>query len=264
MKLFKITYLFTFAVLMLFTSCEKVITLDLKNAEPALVIEGYLSDQNEIQTVKISKTYPFTEANKLNGVSGAQVVLTTENSNVTFPETSTPGIYQSMPFAGTPGIKYTLEITFEGKTYTANSTIPPKVPIDLLGIKKLSLFEGEKTYPLITYQDPPGIQNQYRYLLKVKNKDITFDSVDEDRFNDGNKVENVLFYALDDLTDGDEVEIEFQSLDRNVFKYFFAIKQIDGEGGPPVAPANPVSNFNNGALGIFSAYSSDKKTLVKQ
>ncbi|MGB4776013.1 MAG: DUF4249 domain-containing protein [Daejeonella sp.] len=262
MKPFTINYWLAFALVMLFASCEKVITLDLKTAEPLVVIEGYVSDQDEIQTVKISKTYSFTEPNKFNAVSGAQVVLMSGSTSVTFSE-GMPGIYESVKFAGTPGEKYTLEVIIEGKTYTASSVMPQKVPIDMLTYKKLSFFGGEETFPVINYQDPSGIQNQYRTLLSV-NKELEFNSADEDRFNDGNKVENILFYSVDDLQPGDEMEIEFQSIDRNVFKYFFALSQISGNGGPPTAPANPVSNFNNGALGIFSAYSTDRKTFVKQ
>lgn len=262
MKPFTLIYLFAFSVVMLFASCEKVITLDLETAEPILVIEGYVSDQDEIQTVKISKTYPFTESNKFNAVSGAQVVLTSGSSSVTFSE-GMPGVYESIKFAGAPGEKYTLEVVFEGKTYTASSVMPQKVPIDLLSYKKLSFFGGEQTFPVINYQDPAGMQNQYRTLLSV-NKKLEFNSADEDRFNDGNKVESILFYSVDDLEPGDEMEIEFQSIDRNVFKYFFALSQISGNGGPPTAPANPASNFNNGALGVFSAYSTDRKTFVKQ
>ncbi len=263
MKPFALIYLFAFSVMMLFASCEKIISLDLKTAEPVVVIEGYVTDQDEVQTVKISKTYSFAEPNKLNGVSGAQVILTNGNTSIPFVETA-PGIYQSVLFAGLPGEKYTLEVVFEGKTYTASSAMPQKVPIESLTYKKLSFFGSEKTYPVITYQDPAGTQNQYHYVVTLNNIEIKFNSVEEDRFNDGNKVENIIFYALDDLKSGDQIDIEFQTIDRNVFKYFFALSQINGNGGPPVAPSNPVSNFTNGALGVFSAYSTQKKTFIKQ
>jgi hypothetical protein len=49
---------------------------------------------------------------------------------------------------------------------------------------------------------------------------------------------------------------------RNVFKYFFALSQTGRNGDPPVAPANPDSNFNNGALGIFNSCTTSTQTIV--
>ena len=115
---------------------------------------------------------------------------------------------------------------------------------------------------MVYYNDPPKVQNQYRNILKINGK-LKGDIVFEDRFNDGNAVSDIIIYDGDeDLKPGDIVEVEMQSIDRNVFKYFFALSQIGGNGGPPVAPANPESNFNNGALGIFNACSKSTKSVV--
>ena len=136
----------------------------------------------------------------------------------------------------------------------------PVVP-DSVGFKKLSFFGNANIYPTVYYKDPLSVQNQYRYLLKINNKpqaDIVF----EDRFNDGNAVSDVIIYDGDDIKSGDIINIEMQCIDRNVFKYYFAISQIGGNGGPPVAPANPDSNISNGALGIFSAYTKSMISIV--
>jgi len=245
----------------LFSGCEKVIELKLDNAEPVVVIDAALSDQSEIQTVKISKTYSFTEPNKFNGVSGAKVVLTRPNgTTVTFSETA-PGMYKSLRTRGVPGNKYTLDVTLDGKVYTAISTMPGKVALDSLTFKQFNFFGTENTYVAVNYKDPEGVQNQYRYILTVKGK-IEEDRANEDRFNDGNKVSDVIFYELEDLVAGDSLKVEFQTVDRNVYRYFYSLGQNSGNGGPPVAPANPVSNFNNGALGIFNAHTSSKRSLV--
>lgn len=83
--------------------------------------------------------------------------------------------------------------------------------------------------------------------------------VTEDRFNDGNKVANTIFHELDDLEPGDAIELDLQCIDRNVYRYYYAFGQNLGEGGPPVAPANPPSNISNGALGVFSVHTSSKR-----
>ncbi len=248
--------------LIILSSCEKVIDLELKNADPIIVIEGTVSNQSESHLVKISKTISFDQSSGFKGVKGAQVSLkSSAGLSVAFTE-FTEGVYRSPRFRGTPGLTYTLDVLLEGKTYSAQSTMPLPVIPDSIGFKTLSFFGNSNIYPVVYYKDPPKIQNQYRYILKINGK-LQSDLVFEDRFNDGNAVSDIIFYdGGDDIKPGDIVDIEMQSIDRNVFKYFFALSQIDGNGGPPVAPANPVSNFNNGALGIFNACTKSTKTVI--
>lgn len=247
--------------LSLFSSCEKVIDLELKDAEPKIVIEGNLNNQFENQYVRISKTVPFSTSNSFNGFKGAKVTLSTSGGiSVNFTETS-DGLYKSPQFKGIPGQTYKLEVLAEGKVYTAESTMPSPVIPDSVGFKKLSFFGTTSIFPTIFYKDPAKIQNQYRYILQINNK-FQSDIVTEDRFNDGNEVSDIIIFDGDDLKSGDTINIEMQSIDRNVFKYYFAISQINGNGGPPVAPANPDSNFNNGALGVFSAYTKSSVSVV--
>ena len=245
----------------LFSSCEKVIDLNLKNTEAVIVIEGNISDQTENQFVRISKTIPFTESNTFNGFNGAKVTVTPPSGiPINYTEVSS-GLYRSQRLKGTPGQTYKLEVLADGKLYTASSTMPFPVVPDSVGFKKLSFFGNANIYPTVYYKDPSGVQNQYRYLLKINNKpqaDIVF----EDRFNDGNPISDVIIYDGDDIKSGDKIDIEMQSIDRNVFKYYFAISQIGGNGGPPVAPSNPDSNISNGALGIFSAYTKSTISIV--
>nr|WP_068890483.1 DUF4249 domain-containing protein [Pedobacter panaciterrae] len=252
---------FVFAILVGLTGCEKVIDLKLDNAAPQLVIYGGLSDKVDNHLVMISKTYDFTDPNRFNAVSGAKVIVRNEEGNtIEYVEVS-GGVYQSPKFRGQSGKKYTLDVTFEGKIYTASSTMPDKVPLDSLTFKDFSFFGKTSTYVAANYNDPKGVQNQYRYILTVKGK-VEADAVSEDRFDDGNTIANVIFYKLDDLVSGDTIDVEFQSIDRNVYRYFYSLGQNSGGGGPPVAPANPPSNFNNKALGIFNACSTSKKTVV--
>ncbi len=252
-----------FGAMLLFSGCEKVIDLELEDAAPAIVIDAGVSDVLENQVVRISQTYSFTEPNRFNGLTGAKVILKSSAGN-TFNYTEvSPGIYQTVRFRGRPDITYSLDVTVGDKTYSAVSTMPKKVTLDSLSFKEFTFFGTTNTYVTVNFNDPPGIQNQYRYILKIKGK-IEEDVVSEDRFDDGNKVSNVIFHEMDDLVAGDAIDVELQCIDRNVYKYFFSLSQNSGGGGPPVAPANPPSNFNNGALGVFNAYTSSKKTVILQ
>lgn len=246
---------------LLFYGCEDVIDLELDNADPVIVIDGGLSDQFEIQEVKVSTTYGITERNKFEGVKGAKLVLTSSNGGtVNYTEVS-PGVYRTGSFRGRTGISYTLNVTVGNKTYKATSVMPAPVLLDSLTFKEFTFFDEKNSYIAANYNDPAGTPNQYRYILKTKGV-VEEDMVSEDRFDDGNRVANVIYYKLNDLVSGDMVEVEFQCVDRNVYRYFYSLNQIKGEGGPPVAPTNPPSNFSNGALGVFSAHTVSKKAVV--
>jgi len=254
-----ILVLLTFCI---FTGCEKVIELDLDNADPRIVIDANINDQYDYQIVRISKTYSFTESNKFNGIGGAKVVLTTLDGDViNFYESDTKGIYRSPRMRGKPGTQYTMTVDVEGKTYTAVSEMPLTLPLDSLTFSQFTFFGSTNTYVAANFEDPGYMQNQYRFLLRIKDK-IEEDAVSEDRFTNGNHVSNVLFYELDDLNSGDTIDVEMQCINRPVYKYFFTLEQISGSGGPPVAPENPPSNFNNGALGVFNAYTSSRRTAI--
>src|SRR5690606_27370899 len=88
---------------------------------------------------------------------------------------------------------------------------------------------------------------------KLNNKLMT-EYVTDDRFTDGNVTSDLITFEGDGVIKDDLVDIEMQCIDRNVFKYYYAISQVSATNGPPVAPSNPDSNIDNGALGVFSAY----------
>lgn len=243
------------------SSCEEVIEADLSQAEPQIVIEGSISNQSEIQTIKVSRTNAFEQPNAFNGVKGAKVTVYSSNSQ-TFSFTATSdGIYRSQRFRGVSGLNYILEVVVGGKTYKASSLMPAAVKPDSITFKRLAIFGNSRVYPAIYYKDPVRIQNQYRYIVKV-NGILTADQVSEDRFSDGNATSDLITFDGDGVQTGDKAEIEIQCIDRNVFKYYFAISQIGGNGGPPVAPSNPDSNLDNGALGIFSAHTRSVYTVT--
>jgi hypothetical protein len=240
------------------SSCEKVIDLELKDSEPVVVIYGDINDQTDNQYVRISRTYSFTEPNKFNAVTGARVIVTTQAGSVINYSEITPGVYQSPKFRGRTGVSYTLDVTVDGKKFTAVSTMPQKVILDSLNFREVSFFGNNSLHLVANFLDPKDIQNQYRYVLSVKSK-VVEDVVSEDRFNDGNTVANTIYHELNDLEPGDDIELDLQCIDRNVYRYYYAFGQNLGEGGPPVAPANPPSNISNGALGIFSVHTSSKR-----
>src|SRR5690606_10410340 len=128
------------------------------------------------------------------------------------------------------------------------------------------IFGMEGSYAVyLNYMDVPGA-NYYKFnvtlndtLLNTANDIIVVD----DLLVDGNPIRIPIFTTEFQL--GDSVEVELQSIDKNVFKFYQTMSAVASEaaGGPfSATPANPESNIKGGALGVFGAYTSSRKTIV--
>lgn len=249
-------------ILLFLSSCEKVLDLNLDKTQPKIVIESIFTDQNLRHIVSISYTANFDADNARIPVTGAIVTLVEENGpTLTFTEPN-PGNYSSSRYKGKPGKKYTLNVTVKGTTYSATSTMPMPVEIKSLNQAELNFFNERRKIIQVNYKDPAGIPNFYFNRVFVNGKRRDNFSLESDRFNDGKEVNNNIYIDEPDLVVGDEVRIQMLTIDENVYRYLFSITQITGNGGPPTAPANPNSNFNNGALGYFSASTSTEQTRI--
>jgi len=242
-------------VTLILSSCQKVIDLNLDQTSPKLVIEATITNNFIQHSVSLSETVSFDASTRKMPVSGAVVVLNDENGSVIrFTEQGqNPGQYRSPYFRGIPGRKYTLNVTVNGKTYTASSVMPSPVPIESLNLVNMSFFGEIRKMIEVNYMDPAGEANYYYSRIWVN--DIRRDQffVDSDRFTNGREVKNTLFIDEPYLKNGDEVSVQMFTIDEHVYRYLYSITQITGNGGPPTVPTNPVSNFNHGALGYFSA-----------
>lgn len=256
-----IIYYLSAGIILAFTSCKDVINLNLDNAEPQIVIEANVVNNQNFQIVKISKTKKFTDNNTSDPLSGATVIIKEDGGgSYNFTQLS-PGVYKSGFFIGKPGFKYSVQVSVNGKTYSAISTMPQVVALDSLTVTQLSFFSKKNKFVQVNFKDPVNIKNQYNYVIAVNDSLRNAYYVDEDRFNDGKVVKNTLFTSNPDLKAGDIVKVDFQCIDYNTYRYFFAITQISGNGGPPTAPSNPPTNFDNGALGYFSAHTTQLTSI---
>ncbi len=252
-KRFNVCSAFIFCVLLGLVACEEVIDIELKEADQMLVIEANVSNSETTHYVLISKTVPFSSSSTSNPQSGARVSIQEEGEAAerTFAEVS-PGQYRINNYQAYPGRTYKLTVEFENEQYQASSTMPAPIAIDSIGTVTESFFDEDEKNVGIVYQDPPGEPNYYRYLITVNGKPSNLVFAYNDKFNDGRRVQRNLYHEDLDLATGDYVEVEQHCIDQAVYTYFNGI-QSNNPGS--AAPANPISNFSNGALGYFSAHS---------
>jgi Domain of unknown function (DUF4249) len=254
----------------IFNSCEKVIEIDLNSTDPQIVIEGEISDQVGIYTIKISKTVNFSDANNYPPVQGATVKIADDaGTSETLTETAA-GIYKTRNLLGIAGRTYTLNVNIAGKIYTAVSAMPTLVPLQGIKIIPSNLLRpgqdtGARFIAIPNYIDPPSIGNCYRFIQTLNNKVDNAFIVFNDNVNNGMPNQRPIFSRDLELKKGDTLMVEMRNLDRPVYEYFYSLNQSSGNGpGGGTTPANPVSNIVGGALGYFSAYSTSKKTVIVQ
>ncbi|OFX25196.1 MAG: hypothetical protein A2033_09565 [Bacteroidetes bacterium GWA2_31_9] len=252
----------------LFSSCEKVIELDLNSKNAQIVIEANISNMNEPAIVKLIKTVNYDDVNSFPSVTDATVILSDNIGNVeTLIETSA-GIYKSTSIQGTEGRTYTLKVNVNGKEYTSVSTMNSPVEINNLYISTISLPKGKQKMVSLKYNDTKGVANYYRIVEILNNDTLPTIFIEDDLKQDGETIDMTLLAKRQNevkLKTGDSVKVQLQSVDKNVYDYFRTLLQLVGGGGlinQSTSPANPISNFDNGALGYFNAYSVSEKSIV--
>ncbi|TEW67973.1 DUF4249 domain-containing protein [Mucilaginibacter phyllosphaerae] len=252
-------------MLLLHTSCEKVIDVDIKDDTGIVVIEGNITDVTGLQTVKISRNTSFDNTNTYPAVSGATVKLNDQAGNEYQMAESQPGTYTYGPLAAIAGSTYTLSVSVDGKTYTATSTMPGLVALDSLSSRNRPTDDQERQV-LVHYKDQAGISNQYRFVLFINGAQIKSVFAADDDFTDGRAVNTILRIGSDldvDILPGDTATVEMQCIDKPVYTYWYSLMQQQSSGAfGSATPANPPSNLNNGALGYFSAHTTQTKTII--
>ncbi|MEX0685813.1 MAG: DUF4249 domain-containing protein [Balneolales bacterium] len=258
---YKVYLLFVIMTVLSMASCEKIVNIDLNSSSPKYVIEGSVTNTSSHQ-IKITQSKNFDEENEFEGVDHAEVIISDDedNSEILMPVGS--GMYQGDDDYGRPGRTYTLTVNINEETFTSSSRMPEPVNFDSLYTEDVTFF-GE-TLKLINalYSDPKGIENYYRHVLYVNGEKSNSIFVSSDAFFEGKDMERPLPYGdfEDGLVEGDQVLVEMQSIDKQVYEYFATlIKTINRS---EASPANPASNINGGALGYFSAHTVQVKELV--
>src|SRR5580692_11732163 len=116
--------------ILLATSCQKVINIDLNSASPAIVIVGNVNDQPGPYTVTLSQTVNFSENNTFPPVTGAFITIADNAGTTDTLIESPPGTYNTKKLVGVDGRTYTLKVIANGQTYTSTSIMPQAVPFD--------------------------------------------------------------------------------------------------------------------------------------
>jgi hypothetical protein len=253
--------------LLILTSCQDVIDVELNEAEERLVIEASIIKLKGLpgsnQRIRITKTRGFFE-DSLKTVNNASVRVTRDNGEVFNFQHDSAGYYFNDQFQTSLMEKYYLNIEVDDEVYTAEETFMPVVPIDSISQRNDAGFSGEETELKAYYKDPAGESNYYLFTFFVNFIDFPTTEIYDDEFTDGNTI--FALYQEEDLEAGDEVVIQNFGLSEQFYEYMnVLLSQVGSIGGPfqtqpAVVRGNIVNETNpeNFPYGYFSLTESDQ------
>ena len=277
------TSILIFLSIILLSSCREKIDFDLNSSNTRIVIDGNITSEYKRHLVKISKTSSYYDTEPGAKVTDAFVTIS-DGTNTFILSEEEPGMYYTDSLSGEVGKTYTLEVNYEGTTYSGQSTLLEVAPVN--GIIVVQPFdtipiinEVDSDYVIaISIDEPAGLGDYYLFKYFI-NGTLESDTVLEYSFVDDTFIDGVTFdtlginitpvYYVDhkDLEVGDVVKLDVMSIDKSYNDYLISVLiQSEFQGGLFSGPAaNVKGNLSNGALGYFYASDvSSAETIVFQ
>lgn len=174
-----LTYLLL-AILIISISCEEVVDVDLPASQGFIVVEGWITNQNKLQTLTIRKTTGYADSTAFIPIKNAKVIVKTSNDSTYFYKHKESGSYQSeLPFEGKKDVKYQLKITFPNgmKAFSSWEKMGVKTSIMDATIEESSVFlsttDTEPTkikFPRLIAKDDKNTTDYYQWKSYTNGK----------------------------------------------------------------------------------------------
>lgn len=281
--------------LVLLSACQKVVDADeLLGAEEKVLITSYISPQDTVLRVSVSKALPAigtplsvsdAEANEAKFIiKNAEVTISDEagnSTNLIYSEENKTYLTDATTLNIISNQNYFLKVVVDGQEYTASCTIPAKVAEinERINLRNDS-FGGQEVDINLSFQDIVGEKNFYVLGGKVTTT-IQFENeepqtfsfgmfFDTDEFLQDNVLDggilsgNTLNYIGND-TEVTETIITLQvaNVEEPLFQNLkTASTNSDADGNPFVEYAIAPNNFlDEGAVGVFAGYNLTEKEI---
>lgn len=245
------------------SSCEKVVHIDLDEAEPKLVIDAVIRWQKGTagnqQIIKLSLTNNFYTSDIL-AANGATVIITNGNNDIfTFVEDGDSGNYICLTFLPEINEIYTLNVEYNGQLYTATNPLLATPSITSVEQETVPGISGEDEIQIKYYFQDNANEDNY-YLLGVinPNKQIPEFGAIEDEFFQGNEIFG--FYGSSETESGITLNLSVQNITLGFFNYMNKLIAVasTNSGNPFATPPATLrgniineTNIENYPLGYF-------------
>ena len=284
--------------MILFTSCERTISLKVNNQQPKLVVDGSI-ENGQPPLIILSNSLNYFSAISpqqlaASFIHDAKVTVSDGSKTVNLAEynyTDSSGFifyYYSLDLSNPSNLlfgqfntTYNLKIVLaDSSTYTSTTTIP------LLRKTCDSLYwQTAPNNPDTTrcvlfglFHDPPGYGDYVRYFTKVNDEPFYpgLPSAFDDQITDGtdytfqiprsyNRSDSIKF-TDDDYGfyhRGDTVTFKFCDIDKASFDFWRTWEfAFQSNGNPFSSPVKVISNISNDGLGAFCGYAAQYRSII--
>lgn len=249
-------------------ACDDLITVDVEEKEPLLVVDAFINNTDQEQKIVISWTQPYFDETAIIGIEDATVEISYGEpaTTVSFAHTEN-GSYVYPTGFGSIGDEYELQVTVDGKSYVAHSVLNPVPAMDSVNFRyeHFTAFGSDEEFYLGQFwaTDLEGEGDCY-WIKSYKNGEyqnrldmitLAYDA----GFSAGSAVDGLTFivpiresvndYGDDDedflspYADGDSLYVEIHSISEEVFDYLaLAISNTNLPSGFGALFASPSSN----------------------
>lgn len=245
--------IFGFISILMLTSCEEVIELELDDETPRVVIEANLNATEGNIEVIVSRSNGFYEEGQQIKVDDAFVTLKQLGGSEFILDSNEDKIYILENIEVQSGEQYTVSIELDNEIFEATTMVPQEVELLKIDTSKfIPPFGGSDQvfYQMYTeWQDTPGQADFYR--IKTYSNGI-YETGQFILYNDTNADGNLFRRPIMQIFDpGNLYRIELLSMDKLSFEYIQELSTVQAQGGGSSVPFNPKGNFSNDALGYF-------------
>jgi len=266
-------YILSVLLILLFTSCEKVVEINVPSIDPKLIIDASFEvffDNSPITAktiVKLTSSADYFDE-IIPPVTNATVFLTNllNNTIIIFSDENADGNYEPIiPFIPADNTAYELTVIYENETYKGSATKVKSTPFTDVFQGDETLFSGKETELKVSFVDAPIVENYYLFDFS-KNLFLTI----EDRFFNGSEYNFSFFYQEEELELPETVTVKMSGISKDYFSYFRVLVSQSGQnsGGPfESVPSSLLGNMinktneNNFPLGYFHISETDTFTL---
>lgn len=259
--------LVVFSALVFFSACEDVVQVKLDEGSKLYVIDAFITDQNQPQTVLITESDNYFSNQEAPVVSGAQVLLTdlTTNAQYTFTYTNNGKyVYDSgtQPAIGAINHIFELKVTIDGTIYTSMATQKRTAVIDSISAiyndGNSGFGSGEPFYNCLLWaRDKVDKTADYYWIKTFRNDTLFGDPSDLNTSIDGTNGEVFdpnadtldftppgIFLGFNSYQKNDVCKVEIHSISRECYNFLNqAVTQIQNGGLFATTPENVRTNI---------------------
>lgn len=217
-------------------SCTDTVDVDVPNGGSRLVVEASIKwekgTSGQTQVIKLSESTTFFDSNSSNPVTGASVIVVKDNDGLEFIfEDQNNGNYIATDFVPEIDQSYTLQILYNGQTYSASETLISVTEINSVEQTIEGAGDEEEIQIKVFFDDPINTENYYLGEFNSSvNPLLTLTSL-SDQFTDGN--ENFIEFDNEELVPEAIVDINIYGISEAYYNYIDILIEQSGESDGP-------------------------------